>query len=385
MCGWPRRCSAEAGVGARVRTVLKRALKLALPLLATSLAQAQERRVEPTLSIGAGVTRLGHQSGSGSQLALQDHLLNASWLRISITEDLGSGLQALIRLESSVGTDTGSVGGNGSGGAKFWNRLSWLGLRSATLGQLTLGRQFHAANDRIIRSFDAYNAAGSSLHVVPFSLFGVNRYAGNDARADNSLKYRAAVPGLLELGLSVGLGEGTGGDSRSVDLALVRKGYEVAAAYVSFDAPAVVAATGALPRHRLLAVGGNATLGPVRAYLARGESSLDPTVAGRQTQKNTLTSVSLNWLVQPLWTLKAAWYGDQAKQLNGVTGRDGTKRTWVVSAHHDLSRRTELSAVVFRNEFSGGYLLEPINLNALGRSPTQSGVGGVSLGIRYAF
>jgi predicted porin len=364
---------------------LRLALLLVLSPFAANPGLAQGTGVQVSGSIGLGLTKLRNQTGAGSLLAVQDSLLSASWLRVSGREDLGSGLEALFRLESSLAPDTGLAGGNGSGGAKFWNRHSWVGLRWASLGQVTLGRQFHAAGDRAVRSFDVYNLAGSSLHVVPASLFGVNRFSGNDARADNSIKYRLAVPGLLEFGLSYALGEGAAARSHSADLALVRKDFEVAASYVRFNAPAGVAATGAVPRHVFASIGGNVTLGPVRAYLAFGESILEPTVAGRQTQKNKLTGLGLNWRVGPWGNLKAAFFGDQARHLNGVPGRDGAKRTWMASAHHDLSPRTELSAAVFRNSFTGGYLLEPINLAVLGRDPAQPGVGGFSLGIRHSF
>lgn len=361
------------------------ALSLLLGPFATGPARAQQTGVQVSGSLGLGLTQIRNQAGGGSRLGVQDNLLSASWLRISGWEDLGSGLEALFRLETSIAPDTGLAGGNGSGGEKFWNRQSWVGLRSASLGQITFGRQFHAAGDRGVRSFDVYNLAGSSLHVVPVGLFGVNRFAGNDSRADNSIKYRLAVPGLLELGLSQALGEETVGRSHSADLALLRQDFEVAASYVRYNAPAVVAATGALPRHVFASAGGNVTLGAVRAYLAFGHSTLDPTTAGRQTQKNRLVGLGVNWRVAPWGSLKGAYYGDQGRNLNGVSGRDGAKRTWVLSAHHDLSRQTELTAALFRNGFTGGYLLEPINLNALGRSPTQSGVGGFSLGVRHSF
>lgn len=378
----PKHCAAER---AWAVLALMLSMVLSLALFAAGHARGQEADAPVSGSLGLAVTTLRHQSGAGSLLAVQDNLLNASWLRISGREDLGSQLEALFRFEAGVGPDTGTVGSAGSSGTRVWNRQSWVGLRSASLGQLTLGRQFHVANERFIRSFDAYNAVGSSPHVVPFFLFGVNRYSGNDSRADNTIKIRMAVPGLLELGLSGALGEDTAGRSHSVDVALVRKNVEVAVVHVRHDAATAVVATGALPRHRLLIIGDNAAVGPVRVYLARSESTLDATLAGRQTQKNRLTSMGLNWTLAPWGHWKAAVYDDEARHLNGVPGRDGIKRTWVMSAHNDLSRRTELSAAVFRNRFTDGYLLEPINLGALGRDPAQSSEGAVSLGIRYTF
>ncbi len=61
-------------------------------------------------------------------------------------EDLGGGLTALFALEHRLSPDTGSLGGSVApvavSGARFWEGFSWVGLRSATLGTVTLGRQY---------------------------------------------------------------------------------------------------------------------------------------------------------------------------------------------------------------------------------------------------
>lgn len=356
-----------------------------LAIAAAGAAHAQGSSVEISGQLGAGATSLNHQTGGGSLKLLNDNLIATSYLRFGGTEDMGGGVAALFRLEAGVGLDTGAAGGNGAGGAKFWNRQSWVGLRSGNLGVVTLGRQFHAASDRALRTFDVYNLAGSSLHVVPLALFGVNRFSGNDTRADNSVKFRTAVPGVLDFGVSVAAGEGTSGRSYSTDLAHGGTNYEVGVFYVHYDAATRVAATGLLPEHEVLGIGGNVTLGPVRPYLAYYDSSLDSTVAGRLTQKNKIIAAGINWTVLPLVNLKAAYYDDKGTSLNGIAGRDGKKRTFVVSGQYFLSKRTELYAAAFQNRFSDGYKLEAVNLAALNRNPAASSVNGYSAGIRHSF
>jgi predicted porin len=354
-------------------------------LLAAGAAQAQATGVQLSGSLGAGATQFREQTGGTSLKAVNDNLLTASWLRLAGAEDLGGGLEALFRLESGVAADFGNAGGPGAGGAKFWNRQAWVGLRSSKLGQLTLGRQFHAGTDRALRSFDVYNLAGTSLHVVPMALFGVNRFANNDTRVDNAIKFRTAVPEVLEFGASLAAGEGSTGKSYSADLAHTRKDFEVGLSYVHYDALARVAATGLLPEHEVLSVGGNVTLGRVRAYLSYANSTLDSTVAGRVAQKNKIVALGVNWSVAPAVAVKAAFYDDKGTSLNGLAGRNGKKQTVVASAHYDLSKRTDLYTVLFQNRFSDGYKLDPVNIAALGRDASKATVSGYSLGIRHQF
>jgi len=352
-----------------------------LALAASSAAQAQSSSAQLSGKLGAAATFLDHQSSGGSLKLLTDHLLEGSWLRFDGTEDLGEGMAAMFRLESGLGIDTGASGGNGAGGAKFWNRQSWVGLRLGAAGSLTFGRQFHAASDRAIRTYDVYNLAGSSLHVTPLALFGVNRFSGNDTRADNSIKYRLSVPGVIEFGASVAAGEGTSGKAYSTDVAHAGANYEIGASYIRFDAPTRVVATGLLPQHKGVGAGGNVKFGAFRPYLAYYETTLDSTTAGRVTQKNKITA----WNVFAQSQLKAAYYRDQGTSLNGIAGRDGRKETVVVSAHYFMSKRTSLYATAFENRFTDGYKLETLNIAALGRDPAAGSLAGYSAGITHSF
>ena len=302
---------------------------------------------------------------------LNDNLLTTSWLRFSGAEDLGGGLEAIFRLESASGWTLAAP-------AEPVREVPSSGIASPGLacartnwGSSTLGRQFHAATDRALRSFDVYNLAGSSVHVVPLGLFGVNRFAGNDSRADNAIKFRTGLPDVLEAGVSVAAGEGATGKSYSADLAHVRKNFELGLAYVHFEAATRVAATGLLPEHEVLSLGGNVALGSVRAYLSYADSALDSTVAGRLRQKNKIVALGLNWKVAPLTALRAAYYDDKGTNLNGIAGRNGKKATLVMSAHHDLSKRTDLYAAAFQNRFTDGYKLDPVNIAALAATPAR--------------
>ena len=268
--------------------------------------------------------------------------------------------------------------------AKFWSRQSFVGLNLSPAATVTLGRQFTAGADRAIQSFDVFNLGGTSLAVMPLSLFGVNRFAGNDARADNSVKLRLRGPAGLTGGVSAGLKD-TSGRSASMDVAQITDSYTIGAYSIRFRAASPVAEIGALPSHQMWGAGGQMALGPVRLYLHYIDSSLDPTVVGRRTQTNRIIAPAVSWMAHDLLILKAAYTHDEGKNLNGVAGRDGTKRTLVVSAEYFLSKRTALNAAYFSNRFSGGYRLETVNIAALNRDPAASSQQGLSFGIRHVF
>lgn len=359
-------------------------LRCAVAVTALSAAfatWAQDSTVQISGRLGSAATYFNHQTGRGSLKTLGDSLLAGSYLRFGGREDLGGGLAAVFRLESGVALDTGGAGSS----TKFWNRQSWVGLQLGKAGVVTLGRQFHTGTDLAIESFDVYQLAGSGSHMVPLALIASNRYSANDTRVDNSIKYRVAVPEILDFGASVGAGEGVIGKSYSADISHHGSNYELGAYYMQFDAPTRIASTGALPREKIWAVGGNLKLGSVRPYLAYYDISLDSTVAGRPAQKNKLTHVGVHWSAASQVSLKLAYYDDKGTSLNGIAGRNGKKQTVIASAEYLLSKRTNLYVAAFQNRFTNGYKLETLNITALNRDPNASLVTGYSAGITHRF
>lgn len=356
-------------------------MALGLPVLA--LAQGSSG-VQVYGSLTAGIVHRSHLVGGGSVDELGNSPLAASLLGLRGTEDLGGGMSAVFRLESALFPDLGNAGATVAGVSKFWNRQSFVGIGAGKAGTLTLGRQFHAATDRVIQALDVYNVGGTSLHVTPLALFGVNRFVGNDSRADNSLKWRINGPDGLTGALSYGLHEGTGGSSWSADIGQTTRDHAVGAYVYQVKSPTLVAATGARPEHRAWGLGGNVQLGPVRPYVHWMDSRVDASTATGSRQRNQILSLGLRGSVGTT-VLKAAWTHDKARSLNGVAGRDGTKNTVVVSAEYFLSRRTSLYATAFESRYTGGYRLEATNLAALQRDPASARAPGQSIGIRHDF
>jgi predicted porin len=95
-------------------------------------------------------------------------------------EDLGGGLKAVFQLENGFNTNTGALG---QGGLLF-GRQAFVGLSSAQLGTITMGRQY----DPTVDLWSGYTAAGNwegDLGSHPYD----NDNADWDFRIQNSVKY----------------------------------------------------------------------------------------------------------------------------------------------------------------------------------------------------
>lgn len=398
---YPLSCTALAPTCRRTAQRRRVCLQFALALLpgaALALESEAGKQPEPTSQssgpgtylrlyglVGAGLTYKSNQAANGQKTDLANNTLWSSHLGLRGREDLGGGLSAEFRLESGIATDTGTAGASVAGVQRLWNRQAYIGLGTRGV-VLTLGRQFHAHADRAVRSLDVYNLAGSTLHTTPFGLFGVNRFSGNDTRVDNSIKLRVNGPDGVTLGVSAGLDEGAG-RSAAFDLAHIRSTHTVALYGAKFRSPTAIASTGEQPDHQIWGVGGQWPLDPrddTALYLNYTHSLLDATAANRPAQRNQLIVVGLRAELGRV-NLRASYTHDKGTNLNNIVGRDGKKVTWVQSAEYGFSLRTSAYAAVFRNHFSDGYRLDPVNLAALSRDPTSAASTGYSVGVKHAF
>jgi predicted porin len=144
-------------------------LLLGLGLHGAALAQAgaAEASVQLYGSITAAAVHKTNQAGNASIKELGNSLLAASFFGLRGTEPLGGGMSAFFRLESPLATDTGNSGTTVGANTKFWARHAFVGLNLNPALAISAGRQFHAASDRVIRSLDVQNVAGTSLHTTP--------------------------------------------------------------------------------------------------------------------------------------------------------------------------------------------------------------------------
>lgn len=142
-------------------------------LMGSALALASSGAAHAQSSVTVfGVMDLGIQStngvGGGSVKALSNGGLSTSRLGFRGTEDLGGGLRAGFWLEGSLNPDTGTgrasntnnqTSGAGVAGPLTFDRMSYVSLSHATLGEVRLGRDFIPTHYNSIY-FDPFNANG---------------------------------------------------------------------------------------------------------------------------------------------------------------------------------------------------------------------------------
>lgn len=353
-------------------------------------AQAQQQPgVEIYGQVGLSITSKNHQTAADASLTeMATNSINVSHLGFRGREDLGNGLTALFRMETTLAPNSGVVGK--PNGTSFFDRQSYVGLSSKDWGAVTFGRQFHALTDRTIRSLDVYQVGPANAHVVPLALYGVNRFSGNDTRASNAIKYRMDSPMGIQGGVSYALGGVAGSDAKgssySFDLAYVGSDFNVGAGLVSFNGLNTLGTTTILPKHEVWSVGGSMKFGAITPYLSYYNSTLDSaTTPGLKTQQNKITSAGVAWNAAPAILLRGGYYTDKGTDLNNVTGRNGKKDTVVVSAEYSFSKRTSVNAIVANNNLTGGYMQETFYTAALGRNPAVSGVQFYGVGINHQF
>lgn len=377
---------------------------LALAALTASLgAAAQSSSVTLYGQVAAAIEYRDHQGAGagGNQWSLGNNEFYVSHIGLRGVEDLGGGMKAIFRLESGLNTDTGTT----TSAVKYWNRQSFVGLDFGSYGAVTVGRQFSAAVDRVVRTLDPYNAGGNGLTTTPIALFGVNRfsangttYIANDNRTDDSIKYRLALPSIgVDGGVSFGYDDGAG-RSYSADIAQTTKQYGIGMAYQRYESPNTLA-NGSQPQATTFLIGGNVPIGPVRLYLSYIDNKLDSaSVVGRPTTHNKITVLGARYKVATNIDLSAAWYGDKGTDLrdatgNGVAGRSGKKNTYIAAVDYYLSKRSLINVAYFRNDLKDGYRLDATSATALSGATHGAGIAafgfsafsGFMVGVRHAF
>ncbi|MDM0066891.1 porin [Variovorax sp. J31P207] len=380
-----------------------------------------------------------------SSTRLTNSSLTPSRLGFRGVEDLGGGLAAGFWLESSLGNDDGTIGGNvaNSGPAVigFFNRRSTVSL-SGTFGEVRLGRDFTPTylNDTI---FDPMGAAGVGASIIynangGFSTASPGGFTANQmyARASNSIGYF--------------LPSGLGGFYGQVLYAFNEK--------TSYD-PGTLTPPGAAGFiANPSAAGDNARAGryiggrvgyakgPVDVALAYGQSTLASNFFAGTTQtldiwnlggswdfgvvklfgeysnnklKNDSSSSVVNSVTNPFafrepgangWLLGGTVpvgpglirfsYStikyDNTTRINQLTGLFAEPKAdkWALGYVHNLSKRTALYATIARINNSDGaglavggpnFYTTPITVNGVRFTPQASSSTGYDFGLRHVF
>jgi len=198
---------------------MKKILALALGGLAIPAAFAQTTSSVTLYGIvDGGVARVSNIGGASSWQQRSGSLYTSRFgLRGS--EDLGGGLKANFNLESGIAADTGTVSG------PFFGRQSWVGLSSASLGDVMLGRMLPTINDLFITSLQA-SYFGNPAAAIDGAATGAGSSAARfnnmlgGTRVDNVLKYQTPSLSGFKLHAMTAFGEVPGSSSAGRMLSL---------------------------------------------------------------------------------------------------------------------------------------------------------------------
>jgi GBP family porin len=354
----------------------------------TSLAQAQSS-VTIYGSVDAGIVR--EQGGvGGSVTGVSSGIATPNRLGFRGSEDLGQGWSANFVLESGFRADTGVSDVSGS----LFNRQAYVGLKNASFGALTIGRQYtpyYLALSTVADPFGA-GTAGSAKNLLPAS--------GSYTRTSNTLNYVSPKvgggfvaelayafgeqPGSNSAGRQIGAALGYSAGKLNARLAHNHRNNDLTAAAGAAQTPAVPAADRDIGRNTLLAA--NYDFGLFKGYAAfatnegTGSSPLPNTTNPFGGVRPTASTDSRDALVGATIPWGATTLIASYIVKDDQTVRDQDARQWALGLSHALSKRTSVYSAYAKisNRRGAGYTVG-------NGSDVGSGDSAFNLGVRHTF
>ena len=312
------------------------------------------------------------------------------------TEDLGNGLKGVFVLESGFNLDTGTS----QQGGRLFGRQAYVGVQSATLGQISLGRQYTSMFEALAN----FAPAAYATQYEPVVL-----QSGANFREDNTVKYTGQfgpVTALAHFSFGTGLAlPQTGasaiavGGNGEVPGAFRRdSAYGAAATYMAgplgialgYDQwnPTIGTGSGTF---RKAAVAASYTFGPAKV-MGGYRWGQNKNAAGAGIARDDFYWVGANYQVTPALGLTLEYDYDKVHNLYGSTQ---VANPWQVAlvADYNLSKRTDvyLSAAYARN---AGLTLDSVATayatslslgNSYALASGQNSMVGVAVGVRHKF
>jgi GBP family porin len=297
---------------------------------------------------------------NGNNTKLQSGILQGSRLGLRGVEDLGGGLSAVFTLESGILADTG---GSDQSGLLF-GRQAFVGLKSATLGAITVGRQYgpqYLAWKLIEPMDDGF--AGTASNLIPT----------NGKRVNNAVKY--TTPNLRGLVADVlyGMGEVAGNAAASRDIG----------ASLTYSAGPLVLRAGynslnnasASDKSTNYVFGGSYDFQLLKAIAIYGSNKGQ----GATDNRDLLLGVSVPFGASTV--LASVMRKDDKSAAN----QDA--RQLALTYTYDLSKRTIVyaSAAKVSNDNGAGYHTASATLPLAGQTGARAGTREFNVGLRHAF
>jgi predicted porin len=304
-------------------------------------------------------------AGGASLNSMEDGLFTGSRLGFRGREDLGGGMAAVFTLEGGFDPGTGTSlqasptadYGQVAAATRFWGRQVHLGLRGPGWG-VTAGRQYTVAHTMTANFQPEGNPNHSALSI--FSSHHV-------ARQDNMLRVDGKLGGV-EVAVARTFGEVAGSEGSSAWA--LGASYGAGPLWVGAYAQRMNNLADTETR-KILGLGGHYRLLPSLALYAgamRRTNEVSP-------QVNKVWTLGVNWEVLPQIALSAAYLHDRQA---GSAALEGARKLGYLTGSYRFSKRTDVYAVVDRNEVEGGYA-RPAFMGTLGSQT------GLSLGLRHRF
>lgn len=346
--------------------------------------------------IDTGIVYTNNQGGHSAWQENSNMLSNAVW-GLKGSEDLGSGLHAIFRLESGFYAQNGSSYYSNS----MFGRQAYVGLQDDKYGTVTLGRQYDSVVDYLGAIALANYGDGNNLAAHPFD----NDNIDDSFYINNSIKYTSANYAGLQFGGVFGFSNQPGGFSKdraySLGASYSNGPVNLAVAYMQLnnggsigngalsanDGPTFPAA-----RQRIMGAGGNYTFGPATIGLLWTHTLFDntsPAAVPGAVSRLHFNNYELNahYTLSPAISLAGAYTFTEG----GYSGSGGAAHPkWhqlTLMADYFLSKRTDVYVEsVYQHAYgvAAGSALSVADINGLAASSTQNQVA-ATVGIRHRF
>lgn len=311
------------------------------------------------------------RAGGGTKVSLDSVWgLNGDRWGLRGAEDLGGGLSALFVLENGFDLNTGKLG---QGGAEF-GRQAFVGLRSNTLGTVTLGRQY----DSVVDYVGGFGFADSNVATAHAAHPGDLDNFVNSRRTNNAIKFRSVDYSGLTFGGLYSLG-GVAGSITTNQLYSLGAGYNqgplaVGVAYMNVRNPAAslfgsnpsdTAASNGLTStpvysgyataasYQVIGVGGSYKVGA--AVLGATYSNVQFAgikALGSATAVFNDAEVSFQFHVTPGFLAGVAYNYTRGSEVTGKVGGVNYNQ-FSAGANYTLSKRTDVYAAVIYQTVNG--------------------------------
>ena len=292
------------------------------------------------------------KGSAGRLTTLSSGLDTPSRIGFSGTEDLGNGYRANFALEAGINNDNGTgfasntnnqATGTAGGGGLTFNRQSWVGLQSSSLGELRFGRNFNPTF-RMYTLYDPFYGGGPGGSQAAIGAIAAYSHPAG-MRTSNAIEYWSP-PSSIKVHFTHALGENPSNASATADdgrytgarVSYAAGGFDVGAAYARYQ-------TAALGDMSETILGIKYTFAQLTAYAmyTRNTTGLNGDMDGHL--------LGLGYRTGP-WLFRASY--STSDRENAVGASIGQARKLAVGANYALSVRTELYAHYARNRNSDG-------------------------------